>query len=48
MLFEPDNSDLLYQVSLGYKFDTVEFSGPSGDSKISVLPLDAVAFLQNG
>ncbi len=43
-LFEPDNSDLMYQFSLGYKFDTIEFSGPSGDSTISVIPLDAVVF----
>lgn len=44
VLVEPANSDLMYQFSVGYKFDSVEFSGPSGDSTVSVLPLDAVAF----
>ncbi len=46
VLHEPVNSDLMYQFSVGYKFDTVEFSGPNGDSTVSVLPLDAVAFLK--
>lgn len=44
ILFEPKNSDLMYQFSLGYKTDNVAFSGPSGDSTISVMPLDAVVF----
>jgi len=46
MLYEPQNSNLLYQFSIGYKFDTVDFTGPSGDSTMSVLPLDAVAFFK--
>jgi hypothetical protein len=44
MIHEPKNGNLLYQFSIGYKFDTVEFSGPSGDSTVSVMPLDAMVF----
>ena len=44
VLFEPNNSNLMYQFSLGYKFDSVNFSGPSGDANVSVMPLDAVVF----
>ncbi|HEC17924.1 MAG TPA: hypothetical protein ENI97_01110 [Gammaproteobacteria bacterium] len=44
VMFEPDHSELMYQISLGYKFDTVEFTGPNGDSTVSVIPVDAVAF----
>lgn len=44
VLYEPDNSDLMYQFSIGYKFDSIEFSGPSGESSVNVMPLDAVAF----
>ena len=46
MLYEPDNSDVVYQFSIGYKFNRVEFKGPSGDGSISVMPLDAVAFFK--
>jgi len=44
VLFEPVNSDLMYQFSLGYKSDSVTFSGPNGDSTMSVMPVDAVVF----
>lgn len=43
-IFEPNNSPLVYQFSMGYKTYSIDFSGPSGDGSISVLPLDAVAF----
>ena len=46
ILIEPLNSNLMYQFSLGYKFDNVAFSGPSGDASIKVVPVDAVAFLK--
>lgn len=45
-IIEPANSNLMFQVSLGYKFDTIEFSGPRGDSTISVIPVDAMLFLK--
>jgi hypothetical protein len=45
-IIEPANSNLMFQVSLGYKFDHIEFSGPRGDSTISTLPVDAMLFLK--
>lgn len=44
IIHEPIYSNLMYQFSLGYKFDTVQFSGPSGDSSIRVVPADAMVF----
>ncbi|MBL1275709.1 MAG: hypothetical protein COB30_006455 [Ectothiorhodospiraceae bacterium] len=48
VLVEPVNSELIYQLSMGYKFDTVEFEGPNGDASIRVLPLDALVFYKRG
>ncbi len=47
LLIEPEGSNLIYQVSIGYKFDSIEFKGPRGDSKISVMPLDALVFIKS-
>lgn len=44
IIHEPFNSNLMYQFSIGYKFDSVDFSGPSGDSSVRVVPVDAMAF----
>jgi len=39
----PD-SDVSYQLTLGYKFDSVDFDIPKGDSSISSLPLEFSAY----
>jgi len=48
VLIEPENSQLMYQLSMGYKFDTIDFEGPAGDASVSVVPLDALVFYKQG
>jgi len=38
------DSTISYQLTLGYKFDTVNFDLPKGDSSISSLPLEFSAY----
>jgi hypothetical protein len=61
-IIEPVNSNLMFQVSMGYKVDSIDYATPSGgailpglgfvpgrtngDSTISVIPLDFMAFLK--
>ena len=46
ILIEPENSNLVYQATLGYKWDTVEFDIPAGDSTISSNPLEVTAYVR--
>lgn len=48
VLIDPRSSPLMYQFSVGYKVDSVEFltDTGSGESSMSVLPLDAMVFLK--
>ena len=50
LLIEPEESILMYQISMGYKVDAIKFkilnSNTSGDSIISVMPLDALVFIK--
>lgn len=43
----PQNSNMAFQVTLGYKFDSIDFDIPSGDSSISSMPLEITAYIRN-
>ena len=45
-IVDPKHSSLAFQLSLGYKFDSIELSGASGHTSFSVLPMDAMLFLK--
>ena len=46
ILIEPENSNMVFQATLGYKWDTIEFDIPSGDSTISSNPLEITAYIR--
>jgi len=47
IMIEPEGSNLAFQATLGYKWDTIEFDIPRGDSKISSNPLEFIAFFKS-
>lgn len=47
ILIEPENTNMAFQTTLGYKWDTIDFDVPSGDSTISSNPLEFIAYFKS-
>jgi len=47
IMIEPEGSNMAFQATLGYKWDTIDFDIPSGDSTISSNPLEFIAFFKS-
>lgn len=47
VLVEPEGSNVVFQATIGYKWDSVEFDFPSGDSEISSNPFEVTAYYRD-